>query len=455
METLAGSKPPSVYVNGRRFTSESVQELAHRFGHGLLRHGIHVGDKVLFQVPPCLEAVIAFHGCWSIGAVAVPVHHRFSPSEVRTLMARLSPKVALFGPEQVNEVISDAIAQTVHVEPTSPAVILATSGSSGIPKLVIHSHAGLAYKGSLMATVHGLTSDDVVLMPAPMGHISGLLSGVLVPGAAGMAATFMKQWDAAAALDRITRLKVTFMVGPPVYFSQLARTPSFSPVSVGSLRLISCGGTDVTTEFARHTAQALTAVVKRTYGSTEAPSVSTSHAEDPPERGWSTDGRPTGSAELQVDPVSGELLVRGPELFKGYHDREGTQQGVDEDGWFRTGDRASIDGGWLTILGRLTDLLIRGGENVDPREVESVCAEMVGVEQAVVVGYPDEDMGERVGVVLVADRRIDLSSVRNHCSACGLARYKTPERVLQLDEVPLLSFGKPDRAALRELFLAR
>lgn len=454
-ETLVDSRPPGVYDCGAHFPSDAVVELSQQFGRGLAERGVQPGDTVVFQLPPCLEAIVAFHGCWLIGAIAAPLHHRFTARELGALLHRLAPKVSLFQAEQVREILSTGSIEMANVGPTDPAVILATSGTSGAAKLVVHSHGALAYKGSVMVAVHGLTSDDVVLMPAPMAHISGLLSGVLVPGVAGMEVAVMRRWHAESALELIRSRHVTFMAGPPVYFSQMSRAPSFSGNTVSSLRLISCGGTDVTTEFARRHSKVFDAVVKRTYGSTEAPTVSTAHAGDPPDKGWTTDGRATGRFEMQVDPASEELLVRGAELFMGYLDQAGIRAGVDYEGWFHTGDRARIDDGWLSILGRLRDVIIRGGENVDAREVELVCQQLEGIEQVVVLGYPDNDMGERVGAVIVGNRPFDAQVIQDYCSASGLARFKIPERVIQVDEVPLLSFGKPDKVALRQLFTVR
>ena len=261
----------------------------------------------------------------------------------------------------------------------------------------------------------------------------------------------MERWSAADALELIEREGVTFMIGPPTYFVQMMATPGFSPERLSSVRLISCGGAGVDSGFAKRAADAFDAVVKRTYGSTEAPTVTTSYAGDPPERGWTSDGRPVGDVELRVDAETGELSVRGSELFVGYDDPQATQAAFNADGWFHTGDRAEINDGWLTVFGRLGETIIRGGENVDPGEVEHVCATLPGVGQAVVVGYPDEEMGQRVGLVVVG-RAPTVDEVRTHCAALGLARFKTPDRVLEVAEIPVLTVGKPDRTALQQLF---
>jgi acyl-CoA synthetase (AMP-forming)/AMP-acid ligase II len=200
-------------------------------------------------------------------------------------------------------------------------------------------------------------------------------------------------------------------------------------------------------------------VVKRTYGSTEAPTVTTSQPDDPPERARDTDGRSTGAAHARIsDPATGaeqpvgetgELWLRGPELFVGYADPEQTQLVIDR-GWFRTGDLATVDAdGWLTIVGRIKDIIIRGGENIAAAEVESVLEHHPDVRHAVAVGYPDDRLGERVCVFVVADRPFTLVECREWFERSGVARYKTPEKVIQVDDVPAIGPGKPDRAALR------
>jgi acyl-CoA synthetase (AMP-forming)/AMP-acid ligase II len=195
-------------------------------------------------------------------------------------------------------------------------------------------------------------------------------------------------------------------------------------------------------------------VVKRTYGSTEAPTVTTGHAGDDPIRLRETDGRPTGDVQIHLGP-SDELWVRGPELFVGYTDPARTAEAVatTDDGreWFRTGDVGRLDDGWLTVTGRIKDLIIRGGENISAAEVEATLEAHPSVRQAVAVGEPDERLGEKVCafVVCVPGGSFDLEDCRVWFRARGLARYKTPERIVVAEALPLLAAGKIDRAALR------
>jgi cyclohexanecarboxylate-CoA ligase len=302
-----------------------------------------------------------------------------------------------------------------------------------------------------MTAVHGLGDDDAVLMPAPLAHISGLLNGCLLPLAARMRARFMDRWDPEHALRLIEHEHITFMIGPPTFFLDLMAAPGFSRERVAPLRLISSGGAGVTSAFVARAADAFGCTVKRTYGSTEAPTVTTSHVGDPPERARTTDGRATGDVELKIDRATGELLLRGPELFVGYVDPEQTAAAHTRGGWFRTGDIASVDDGWLTVSGRIKDVIIRGGENIAAAEVEAVLESHPAVRQAVAVGCPDDRLGERVVAFVVTSAPFDLTECRAWFDARGVTRFKWPEAVIPLDTLPTMAAGKPDRARLEEL----
>jgi cyclohexanecarboxylate-CoA ligase len=299
-----------------------------------------------------------------------------------------------------------------------------------------------------MIAAHGLTPTDAILMPAPLAHVSGLLNAVQVSGAAGMKAVLMDRWEPELALELIERERITFMIGPPTFFVALMGAPGFSPERVATLRLVSSGGAGVTPAFVEEASERLDCRVKRTYGSTEAPTVTTSTATDSVERSRETDGHPTGAVELRVSDA-GELWLRGPELFVGYSDAELTRASVSQ-GWFRTGDLATVDAdGWLTIVGRIKDIIIRGGENIAAAEVERILEAHPDVRHAVAVGYPDDRLGERVCAFVVASQPFDVDACRRWFEERGVARFKTPERVVQLEELPVLAAGKPDRAGLQ------
>jgi cyclohexanecarboxylate-CoA ligase len=413
--------------------------------------GVRRGSVVAWQAPNWPEVGDLYRACWRLGAVAAPIHHQAGDAEVAGMLDALRP--ALFLPrDELRERVARARGSLhrftgSHSRPSDLAVVLFTGGSTGEPKAVLHTHRSLAHKAVTMTRVHGLTADDVVLMPAPLAHVSGLLNGVLVPGAAGMRTVLMERWDPERALALIERERVSFMIGPPTFFRHLMDAPGFTAERVRSLRLVSSGGAGVTPAFVEEATERLGARVKRSYGSTEAPTLTSSTDDDPFERARDTDGRVAGQAELRI-AADGELLVRGPELFTGYLDPAQTRAAVTR-GWLHTGDLASIDDGWLTITGRKKDVIIRGGENISAGEVEHVLEAHPAVRQAVAVGYPDDVMGERVCAFVLTDGPFDLESCRAWFAERGVARFKTPERIEVVDAFPLLAAGKVDRNALR------
>jgi acyl-CoA synthetase (AMP-forming)/AMP-acid ligase II len=257
------------------------------------------------------------------------------------------------------------------------------------------------------------------------------------------------------------------MIGPPTMFTALMEDSSFAPHKVASMRVISSGMMGVSPAFVAAAREGMGAIVKRSYGSTEAPTVSTCTNDDSPQRCQETDGRAVGDVVIRItDPLTGrvrragqegEVWIRGPELFAGYSDAAETAAAMHR-GWFRSGDLGVLDSeGWLAITGRIKELIIRGGENISSSEVERALELHPGIRQAVVVGRPDDRLGERVVAFVVGtgvgtgagSGVIDVDECRRWFAQHGVARFKTPELVVQLDEVPLLAAGKPDRTALK------
>jgi acyl-CoA synthetase (AMP-forming)/AMP-acid ligase II len=260
----------------------------------------------------------------------------------------------------------------------------------------------------------------------------------------------------------IERERASFMVGPPTFFVGLMGAEGFSKERVASLRLVSSGGSGVTPAFVRSASAALDCLIKRSYGSTEAPTATTSGSGDSPDRARDTDGRATPGVKLRIsDPATGtplpvgtvgEVWVQGPEVCEGYLDPAATAEAFTEDGWYRTGDLGHLDpDGWLTITGRMKDVIIRGGENISAIEVEDALEAHPLVVQAVAVGYPDDRLGQRVCAVVVTSGPFDLEACRAWMERRGITRFKWPERVLEVQSLPLLSAGKVDRAAVTRL----
>ncbi|MEX2256928.1 MAG: AMP-binding protein [Acidimicrobiia bacterium] len=451
---------------GVRLDGRALDAAVAALAGGLRHAGVRRGDVVAWQAPNWWEVVVLYRACWRLGAIAGPVHHLAGPADVDRMLRILEPKVFLStddvrgrGARLAAMLDAGPPVHTSAGRASDLAVVLFTSGSTGGPKAAMHTQRGLGYKARVMAGAHELGPADSVLMPAPLAHISGLLNAVLLPGVVPMPAHVMPRWDPDEAVETIARERITFMIGPPTFFVALMGAAAFSTERVESLRLVSSGGAGVTPSFVDEASERLAARVKRTYGSTEAPTITTSTPHDSLERARATDGRATGVARLRVsDPATGaerahgetgELWLRGPELFVGYSDPSATRAAISR-GWFRTGDLATVDpDGWLTIVGRIKDIIIRGGENITAAEVEGVLERHPDVRHAVAVGYPDDRLGERVCVFVVASAHFDVDACRAWFEHEGIARFKTPERVIEVDDLPTLGPGKPDRATLQ------
>lgn len=476
---------PVVVDGDGRLDASTFEAAVAAVAGGLRRAGARRGEAVAWQLPNGAAAVVLYRACWRIGAVAAPVHHKMGAAEVTAALSQVAPAVVIATPGAPAGDHHGALSVAGHrgvtglvecfppgggipygarrVSGTEVAAVLFTSGSTGVPKAVLHTHRGLGYKAALMAAVHGLVPGDAVLMPAPLAHVSGLLNGVLLPATVGGPSVLMASWDPADALASIEAEHVAFIGAPPIFFTQMADCQPLPLRRPSSLRLISTGGAAVTASFARRMADAFGCTVKRTYGSTEAPTVTTSTADDPAEKGWQTDGRPVGDAELLIcDPgtgrpaepgAAGEIWLRGPELFAGYAAQTATDAVIARPGgWFRTGDLGRTDDdGWLQVVGRLSDVIIRAGENITASEVEAILGAHPDIQQAVAVPVPDEAVGERVAAVVVATDRFGLEQCQAWFSAQGVTRFKTPELILQIGALPMLASGKPDRRALRAM----
>ena len=446
--------------------------------------GVRRGDVVAWQLPNGAPPLLLYRACWRLGAVAAPLHHRLGGAEVAAALEQVHPILVIAAPDMPGSEWAGALVPagqgTEHLmnvlesgpsvpagsspaRATDIAVALFTSGSTGVPKAALHTHRSLGYKAALMVSVHGLRPGDAVLMPAPLAHVSGLLNGVLIPATAGIPTVLMAAWDPDEGVRLIEEERVSFMGAPPVFFTQMAASSGFRRKRTQSLRLVSTGGASVSPAFVDATSEAFGCRVKRTYGSTEAPTITTSGPDDSVERARDTDGRGFGEVELEVhDPETsarlgpgtvGELWLRGPELFAGYVDPDATARVLSERGrWFRTGDLCVLDGeGWLQVVGRLSDIIIRAGENISASEVEAVLEAHPDVRHAVAVALPDPDVGERVAAFVEATAPFDLAACRAWFSERGVTRFKTPEMVVQLDALPVLAAGKPDRATMRTM----
>jgi fatty-acyl-CoA synthase len=361
--------------------------------------------------------------------------------------------------------LSDEIASAHAVEPVSRAwddlaLLSYTSGSTGRPRGVMVTHGNLWWGFRIMDEICATQLRDVTLVTAPLAHLGGFNGFGARALVRGGTVAIDRGFDPAVCLRQIEQLRVTTMFAVPSMLEELRRHPAFPSADLSSLRIGLVGGAMVPAEllvdFARRGVQLVHA-----WGMTESVGVCLYL---PPER---TLERPTsvGIATPYVDVVVvdpqtgevsrpdaiGELAVRGPCISPGYWRDPERSATTFRDGWLHTGDLARRDAdGWFTMAGRAKDMIISGGENIYPAEVEEALGMVAGIRDAMVVGVPDATWGETVMAVVVLDPGVSiaLDQLRDRCAA-NIARYKLPRHLKVVDRIPLNSSGKPDRVAVR------
>jgi cyclohexanecarboxylate-CoA ligase len=488
LDRLAAADPNRLaLVDGDlRLTVGDVDRVSAVYAARMWRLGVRPGDIVVWQLPNWWEAVAFCWAIWRCGAIASPITPTLGVREVTFVLRQTGAKVAAV-PRQfrgidytalmnvagfTGELIvmrdgsrptaSDDPAPPVDVAVDAPALVLWTSGTTADPKGAIHTQQSLRVEADSIAAAHRTTPGERLLLPMPITHVAGLTYGVLFPVTNGVTAVLMDKWEAQTGLQLLARERINVMISTPVFMRTMIDHYRFDTTDTRSLRLFSLGGAGVAPAMVREGAQRFDCWCKRTYGSTEYPTLTTGRFGDDPERDANTDGVLIGDGELRiVDPDSGadlppgtpgELLARGPEMFAGYLNEPLDDDAFTDGGWFRTGDLAVFDGEYLTIVDRLKDIIIRGGENISAQEVESLLVTHPAIAEAACVSEPDAVMGERICAFVIVrdDATVTLDDVRSHLSAAGLARFKLPERLVVRDALPRTASGKVRKSTLRE-----
>jgi acyl-CoA synthetase (AMP-forming)/AMP-acid ligase II len=309
---------------------------------------------------------------------------------------------------------------------------------------------------------------DVVLMPSPVTHISGYAYGLELGIVVGMKSVLMERWDATEAMALSRREGVTMTLAATPFLAELATAVERTGITLPAFRLFASGGAPVPPEIIRRARRAMPGcLICRIYGSSEAPTVSLGiNRIEEMEKGALTDGRIVNHDVRICDPVSGlpvaagisgEIVTRGPEVMLGYSDREDMQDAFDEDGYFRTGDLGCVsDDGFLTITGRKKDLIIRGGENISPKEIEDALYTHPAVIDAAVVAMPHARFGETpcAFIVIKDGCQITLDELKVHLEQAGMARQKYPEQLIVMASLPKTATGKVLKHLLRASLVA-
>lgn len=490
---------PLVFVTDGAEQTVTVGEIgaqARTVATGLRQIGVCQGDAVAVQLTNRLECAVAYQATLLCGAVLVPIVHIYGAAEVGFILAQSGASTLIMPhtfrstryvdrvsgyrdiPTLQNVVIldaepaggytrweqlADASGEYVRAQPHADevCVMLYTSGTTSAPKGVQHSHNSILAEQKTLPGLLAGDPDSVELVSFPPGHVGGL-GAVLRPLIAGTRTVYVDTWNPPLAAELIQRFGVTTTVGTPFHLHGLMELPD-AAAKLATLREFLTGAATVTDEIGRRAAAAGINAY-RCYGLTEHPTVTGTHRDDPKSVRLGTDGGPMPGSAVRVigedgtdQPrgVPGEVVTQGPDQFVGYHDPVLDNAAFTSDGWLRTGDLGYLDAdGRLVITDRIKDVIIRAGETISSGQVEDVLLTHPSVAECAAVAAPDPLYGEVVAavVVLKAGAKIDLSELQAHFLRYGLARQKTPERLVVTDALPRTALGKVLKADLRRAF---
>ncbi len=450
--------------DGGRISSEEIEQRT-RLAAGALRSaGLQPGDRYLLSGGTSTELVIAYIAALRAGLVVVPMNTAYTRAEVERIVGDAKPAGAGIEDDRradwireaandeglvVSGVDLEALGQPVDAESeldlakaADPALLIYTSGTTGEPKGALLSHGNLLASATAVDLAWRWEPDDRLLLTLPLFHVHGLgvgLNGSLCAGAAVVLRPKFEVDDVAARAG-----EASLFFGVPTMYGRLAS--SGKAAALRQLRLLVSGSAPLPAALSDEIAAAAGQVPLERYGMTETIML-TSNPYDG-ERKPGTVGFALPGVELRL-VEEGEVQVRGPNVISGYYERaEANAESFTDDGWFRTGDLGEFDAdGYLSLVGRSKELIITGGYNVHPREVEEVLATHPGVGEVAVVGRASDAWGEEVTAVVVASAQIEPEELRAH-AAEQLASYKVPKRIEFVDELPRNAMGKIVRGEL-------
>lgn len=490
----------------RRMTYGELDFMVDRLALGLLELGVKPGDIVSFQLPNWYQFVVIHYALTRIGAVSNPLipiyRHReirfmlqlcesefmFIPSQFRgfdypEMMKELAPDLPSLkhiyvigdnvppGMKSFQELMETpwerkrdvSALDKIEMDYNAVTEIIFTSGTTGEPKGVMHTHNTLMFPFIRTEERLGLNSEDVFLMASTFGHQTGFLYGVRAPTFLGAKGVYMDVWEPQRGVEIIEREKVTFSMGATPFLSDLTYAPNISKHDVSSLRAFICGGAAIPRKLVIDAKEILGCTISAGWGMTENALVTLNTMDDPEEKVCGTDGCVLKGMEVKIVddegkelPVGeeGELLSRGPAHFAGYFKRRQLTEGeFTQDGWFKTGDRAIMDeDGYISISGRSKDIIIRGGENIPVVEVENILHKHPKVKQVAIVGMPDERMQEKgcAYVVLKEGETLTFKEMIEFLAQNKMAKQYYPEHLEVVDQLPMTPSGKIQKYVLRQ-----
>ncbi len=465
-----------ILPDGSTLSGRGFHDMLAGYAAALRAAGVQPGDRVAVQVAKSPQALAIYAATVSIGAVFLPLNTAYTPSEVAYFIENATPRLFLCDPAKAAALAPVAGAArletlgpkgegsfqpgTAPFQPTPRAsgdlaAILYTSGTTGRSKGAMLSHGNLLSNAQVLAELWRFTPRDVLLHALPIFHTHGLFVASNVSLLTGGQMIFLPGFDAATVLRMLPQ--ATALMGVPTFYTRLLQEDRFDRAATAHMRLFVSGSAPLLAETHRAFEERTGHRILERYGMTET-NMNTSNPYEG-ERRAGTVGFPLPGVELRIMGPAGPLPtgevggieVRGPNVFQGYWQMpEKTAEELRPDGWFITGDLGVVDGeGYVSIVGRAKDLVISGGYNIYPKEVELLLDAVPGVTESAVIGVPHPDFGEAVFAVIVGDVTPEaaLSAI-----AGDLARFKQPKAAVVVADLPRNTMGKVQKNVLRETY---
>jgi acyl-CoA synthetase len=473
-----------------RSTFGDVDRGARALAGSLQARGVGPGDIVVVQLPNWVEAGITFWAAAYLGAIVVPIVHTYGAKEVEYILRVTSPDVVVtadrFGHSDYLATYTELLGRTpaplwlvvgetaagdlppgatpfaalldgepladpLAVDPDAPTLVGFTSGTTRDPKGVVHSHRTIGCETRQLDYMFPKGGPPSIT-GAPVGHFIGMLNAFLVPLLRVRPVHLVDVWDPKEVLRLMVGEGLGVGGGSTYFLTSLLDHPDFTPAHLAMMPFCGLGGSAVPVAvMTRATELGIRSF--RSYGSTEHPSITGSLLSEPEVKRLTTDGRALPGVELWLED-DGEIVSRGPDCCLGYTDPELTARAFDVDGWYHTGDVGVLDDdGYLSITDRISDIIIRGGENISAQEVEELLLGLPAIAEIAVVSEPDPRLGEHAAAVLKLRDGMaapTLDDMRSHLAAAGLARQKWPESIHLVTEFPRTPSGKVQKFRLRQ-----
>ncbi|MGF1613355.1 MAG: malonyl-CoA synthase [Gammaproteobacteria bacterium] len=475
--------------DGRRWSYDVLHRETARLAGLFHALGLRKGERVAVQVEKSPEALLVYLACLRAGLIYLPLNTAYRPQEVDFFLGDAQPSLVIGRPEASRELQSlvrrhsiphlldlgahgtgNLLAQcsgrpaeypSVPCSGEDIAALLYTSGTTGRPKGAMLSHDNLASNALTLVRAWGFTATDVLLHALPLFHAHGLFVASHCVLLSGSKMVFLPKFEASSVVRYLPH--TTVFMGVPTYYTRLLAEAAFERQTCAAMRLFISGSAPLREQtFMAFYERAGHRILER-YGLTETLMNSSNPLHG--QRRAGTVGQALDGVTIRITAETGqplgcgkvgEIQVKGPNVFSGYWQRaERSREEFTDDGWFRTGDLGKLDPeGYLTIVGRRKDLIITGGYNVYPKEIERHIDRLPGVHESAVIGLPDPDFGEQVAAVVVqssATHPLTADTLINALKQ-SLANYKVPKTVFFVDELPRNTMGKVQKNILRERF---